>query len=77
MVVGVSTAPPDMEFGISNGTITISWPADHTGWQLQSQTNLLETNWMTWPGSIATNDLIIPFNPTNDAFFYRLIYPPQ
>lgn len=77
VVSGVNTTPPDMAFGVSNGTIMISWPDDHTGWQLQSQTNLLGTNWMSWPGSIETNDLIIPINPMNDATFYRLIYPPQ
>ena len=40
--------------------LTLSWPADHTGWRLQAQTNNpttgLGTNWFDVPGSA----MIIP-----------------
>jgi hypothetical protein len=43
------------------------------------QTNALSvglgTNWVTWPGSAATNAISIPANPTNPSVFFRLVYP--
>jgi hypothetical protein len=29
----------------SGNQFQLSWPADHTGWCLQMQTNILGTNW--------------------------------
>ncbi|MDF7806560.1 chondroitinase-B domain-containing protein [Pontiellaceae bacterium B12219] len=77
VVSGVNTTPPDLAFGVSNGTVNISWPGDRTGWQLQYQTNNLSTNWLVWPDSTLTNDMTIPMDPTDAAAFYRLIYPPE
>ena len=57
------------------GGIQFGWPSTNTGWQLQAQTNVLGTNWVTLPGSSATNQYLIPINPTNGAVFYRLFYP--
>jgi arabinan endo-1,5-alpha-L-arabinosidase len=62
-----------------NGQLTLSWPADHTGWQLQVQTNNLTTglgtNWFNVPNSTATDSIILPVGPGNGSVFYRLIYP--
>ena len=48
------------------GQLQISWPADHTGWQLQSQTNNLTsglgTNWVNVPASMQTNQMTVPLN---------------
>lgn len=61
------------------GNLTLSWPADHTGWTLQAQTNAvgvgLSTNWSNVPGSTGTNLIITPLISTNDVF-YRLFYLP-
>ena len=61
--------------GGASGTITLTWPADHTGWRLEVQTNGLGANWYSVPGSSSTNSLIIPINPAIPAVFYRLVYP--
>jgi cellulose 1,4-beta-cellobiosidase len=67
--------------GVSNlaGSIYLSWPADHTGWQLQSQTNNLAsglgTNWVNVSSSTETNQVTVPLNATNAAVFFRLQRP--
>jgi hypothetical protein len=55
--------------------LTLSWAADHTGWRLEVQTNSLGNAWTTWPGSSATNQVIIPIDPNNAAMFFLLVYP--
>jgi hypothetical protein len=55
------------------GQLRIFWPADHTGWQLQAQTNNLGTNWVNVAGSDFTN--LVPLNTTNDSVFFRLMRP--
>jgi hypothetical protein len=64
----------------SGGTnLTLSWPADHTGWRLLIQTNTLArgfgTNWVTFAGSSATNKEIIAIVGTNSTVFFRMVYP--
>jgi len=70
VAVGATNAP---------GQLKIFWPADHTGWQLQSQTNNLTsglgTNWANVPASMQTNQMTMPLNSTNGAVFYRLMKP--
>ena len=75
----VSTTPPQLAFAINNSLIQFGWPADHTGWRLQAQTNLiasgLGTNWATVSGSSATNQIWIPIDPAIPSVFFRLVYP--
>ena len=70
----VSLAP---SFSISN--LTLSWPADHTGWRLQAQTNPftfgLGTNWADVSGAGFTNQCILPMGTDNGSVFFRLVYP--
>jgi hypothetical protein len=74
----VNTNPTNIVFSASGGNLTLSWPTDHTGWTLQSQTNNLSvgisTNWVNVANSSATNQLIVPINLTNASVFYRLMY---
>jgi hypothetical protein len=55
------------------GQLQLSWPADHTGWRLEMNTDLAGTNWLDVPGANGTNALSIP--TTNGGIFYRLVYP--
>ena len=75
----VSTAPPQLSFGIGSGQIQFTWPQDHLGWKLQVQTNLpgagLGTNWVTLPSSAATNQMTFPVDSTEGSIFVRLVYP--
>jgi hypothetical protein len=57
----------------SGNQFQLSWPADHTGWRLQMQTNGLGTNWVNVPNANYFNVLSLPM--TNDSAFFRLVYP--
>jgi len=78
-VGAVSLAPPQISFGMNGGLLQFSWPADHTGWRLVSQTNSpnsgLGTNWVTVSGSAATNQIWIPVDQRHGNAFFRLVYP--
>jgi hypothetical protein len=62
----------------SGNTLTLSWPTDHQGWRLQSQTNTagvgITTNWITVPGSTNVTSTNITIG-TNGNVFYRMVYP--
>jgi fibronectin type 3 domain-containing protein len=74
-----STVPVDVSMSASSGALTLSWPADHLGWRLQVQTNILATglssNWFDVAGSSATNSVILPVDANQGSVFYRLVYP--
>jgi Concanavalin A-like lectin/glucanases superfamily/Immunoglobulin I-set domain len=75
----VNHNPTNIVFSVAGNQLTLSWPTDHTGWRLQSQTNDLAaglgTNWVDVTGSSATNQVIVPIDANNESVFYRLIYP--
>ena len=82
MVSSVNTTPTNILASLSGTNLTLSWPADHTGWRLLMQTNnlangiSLNTNdWGAVPNSASTNLVTIPINPAAPTEFYRLIYP--
>jgi autotransporter-associated beta strand protein len=82
VVSGVNTSPTNITASVSGSTLTLSWPADHTGWRLLVQTNNLaagvsaNTNdWMTVLGSAGINQTNITMDPAKPAEFYRLVYP--
>jgi hypothetical protein len=79
VVSAVATNPTNISYALGGGNITLSWPADHTGWRLQVQTNApgagLGTNWFDVPGATTTNSMVLPLVPINGSVFYRLAYP--
>ncbi len=82
VVNSVNTAPVSIRTSLSGTNLTLSWPADHTGWRLLAQTNNLahgissNTNdWGTVTGSVSTNSVTFSISPTGPEDFYRLIYP--
>ena len=66
-------------FSVSGTTLSLSWPGDHLGWILQSQTNSLGaglgTNWVDVPGSSSITSTNITVNPSMPSAFYRLRNP--
>jgi fibronectin-binding autotransporter adhesin len=74
-VVSVS----QITYSVSGGQLTLSWPADYTGWTLQSQTNSLASGltgtWYPVAGSTGTNQMTFPVDPANPTVFYRLSLP--
>jgi fibronectin type 3 domain-containing protein len=74
----VSSTPAELASTISGNQLTLSWPADHTGWIVQSQTNStgLSSTWFDVSGSSSTNQMIFTIDPANPTVFFRLKYVP-
>lgn len=76
----VNPNPTELQSSVAGGQLTLSWPADHIGWTLQSQTNNagvgISANWVDVPNSTSTNQVVIPLSPANGSVFYRLHYQP-
>lgn len=76
----VNTTPTNLTSSVSGNVLTLSWPADHTGWRLQSQTNTLgvglnPATWTAVPGSASVNTMNFTIDPTSPTVFYRMVYP--
>jgi hypothetical protein len=71
--------PTNITATMGGGTLTLSWPADHLGWILQSQTNSLgvglSTNWVDVAGSEAGNTNEINIDSASPTVFFRLRHP--
>ncbi len=70
---------PQIAWQIAGGQIQVLWPSDHTGWELQMQTNStglgLGTNWVTVAGSTLTNQFSLPLNASGGSVFFRVAFP--
>ena len=79
VVSTMATNPTNITAVVSGSTLTLSWPADHLGWILQSQTNSLNTglttNWVDVAGSAASTTNIITMDPTEPTVFFQLRLP--
>jgi hypothetical protein len=75
----VATNSVPLTATVAGANLQLSWPADHIGWRLETQTNStavgLRTNWFTVSGSSSTNQLSLPVNQVNGTVFFRLAYP--
>jgi len=73
-----ASAAPQLSFAAAGNQFQLTWPADHTGWQLQTQASDLATglgtNWVDVFSSTETNQMLLP-NATNGAVFFRLVRP--
>lgn len=81
LTVTVNPNPTNLVESVANNQLTLSWPADHTGWELEAQTNSLGSglgaNWMPVANSTNLDQVIIPIKLSNGCVFYRLVHPPQ
>ena len=79
VVTTVATNSTNISYTVGGGNLTLTWPADHTGWRLQVQINALNvglgTNWADVSGAKLTNYMLFPLDPTTGSIFYRLVYP--
>ncbi len=79
----VATNPTNLTSVVTGGTnLALSWPADHLGWFLQSQTNSRsvglkpQTNfWFDVPGSDTLTNTSITIDKTSPTVFFRLRSP--
>jgi hypothetical protein len=77
-----ATYPTNITAMVSGNQLTLTWPATHLGWILQSQTNVLSvglttpTNtWFDVAGSEGSATNVININAANPTVFYRLRMP--
>jgi autotransporter-associated beta strand protein len=75
----IALNPTNLAARLSGSSLELVWPADHTGWRLEVQTNSLATgqgtNWFTVPGANSTNRMELPRDLKQEAVFYRLVFP--
>jgi len=78
-VATVATTPPQLDPTPNGQQLQLVWPATHTGWRLEVQTNSLTmglgTNWVTVSDSASTNQVFLPISISSPSVFFRLIYP--
>jgi autotransporter-associated beta strand protein len=77
VVAQINSAPTNIVVASTNGTLTLSWPVDHTGWHLQSNSvSLGSTNfWFDVANSTATNQVNLGVDPSKTNVFFRLTLP--
>jgi hypothetical protein len=69
-------SPTNITVSVAANQLTLSWPANYTGWLLQSNsTGLTTTNWSPVSGSGNTNRVQITIQPGQGNVFYRLALP--
>jgi len=73
----VSMNPTNISAKVSGNTLTLSWPEDHRGWTLETNSVGLTatSSWFPVAGSAANTNAIIIIDPSRANVFYRLIYP--
>jgi autotransporter-associated beta strand protein len=76
-LVTVATNPTNITAVAGGGTLSLTWPGDHLGWTLQTNSvGLTSTNsWFPYPGSASVTNVIISISPTQPSVFFRLVYP--
>jgi autotransporter-associated beta strand protein len=66
-------SPTNMTCSVNSGVMTVSWPANYTGWILQAQTNPptmgITTNWADVVGSASVDTMSFAISRTNSVFF--------
>jgi len=74
-----SSVSTNLTCSTTDRQLQITWPADHTGWNLLAQTNALgaglSTNWTVVANSCSTNQINVPGTLTNGSVFFRLVSP--
>jgi len=75
----LSAAATSLTIAVTGTNLTLSWPLDRLGWQLQVQTNQLNVgpsaNWFTWPNSTNWTSATIPVLSGTPSAFFRLAHP--
>ena len=77
VLAAVATNSTNITFSVSNGTnFSLSWPGDHLGWTLQTNSVGLTSsnNWFPYPGSASVTNENIIINPTQKNVFFRMVY---
>lgn len=75
----VVTSPTNLTLTVVGNLLQLSWPADHIGWRLETQTNVvgagIGSNWFDVAGATATNRVFVPRSAATGSVLFRLAYP--
>ena len=73
----IASNPTNITAVLTGSTLALSWPADHLGWLVQSNSvNLaVPADWQDIPASAGGTSYNITINPTQPQVFYRLRHP--
>jgi hypothetical protein len=71
------SAPTNITYSVSGGTLTLGWPLSYTGYLVQSNSvGIVSSNsWFDVPGTGATNTYPVTLQPLKTNVFYRLRHP--
>jgi hypothetical protein len=71
---GINPNPTNITASVSGNQLTLSWPASHFGWELQTNAvDVANTNfWFLYPASTGTNQVTVPIDLTKTNVYYRL-----
>jgi hypothetical protein len=72
IVKGTPIWPAVVGMRLNGTSLLLNWPANYLGWELQVNTNLLGTNWVTLMDSTNSNHTTIPFDRSGPPRYYRL-----
>ena len=77
VVTGIASNPTNITATVNGGVLTLSWPQDHLGWLVQSNSvNLaVPADWYDIPSTATQTTYSIPMSPTQTNVFYRLRKP--
>ena len=79
LLVPFSTAsnPTNISFTVTGNTLNLTWPADHLGWMVQSNSvNLaVPADWYDISNTISGTNYSITLDPAKTNVFYRLRKP--
>ena len=73
----VNLNPTNITAVVTGSTLSLTWPADHLGWTLQTNAvDLANTNyWFAYLGSSTVTNVNITINPAQTNVFFRMVYP--
>jgi hypothetical protein len=72
IVKGTPIWPAVVDLRLNGTNLLLNWPANYLGWELQVNTNLLGTNWVTLMDSTNSTHTTIPFDRSGPPRYYRL-----
>jgi autotransporter-associated beta strand protein len=77
VVSPINTNPTNIVVSMTGNTLHLTWPGDHLGWTLQTNSvGLTATSqWFPYPGSASVTNVDITINPSKPNVFFRLVYP--
>jgi hypothetical protein len=70
----VNPTPTSISYSVAANQLSLSWPPDHLGWDLQTNSTSIAnpSAWFTYPGSTSVTNVVLTVEPTKPQVFYRL-----